>query len=209
MPAGPRSRRWSRASPDHLTACRRWEELRAAPGSGSAAAERRATTTSARRQARWSWRPATSRNTSRSPGWGCRHCWRRERPVVRAVDDMSVRVRGGFTMGIVGESGCGKTTFARCIAGLEEADRGRNRAGGHPPALHASPGGPGAAEEDPDGVSEPRCLAEPAVHRGAERRPPACSSWATSRRSRSRDGCGSCSGPSTCRRTTSSACRTS
>jgi peptide/nickel transport system ATP-binding protein len=44
--------------------------------------------------------------------------------VVRAVDNISIRVRRGFTMGIVGESGCGKTTFARCIAGLVEATGG-------------------------------------------------------------------------------------
>lgn len=43
---------------------------------------------------------------------------------VKAVDDISVRMRHSFTMGIVGESGCGKTTFARCIMGLEEATAG-------------------------------------------------------------------------------------
>ncbi len=43
---------------------------------------------------------------------------------VKAVDGVSVGVRGGFTLGIVGESGCGKTTFARCVAGLEEATSG-------------------------------------------------------------------------------------
>jgi len=47
-----------------------------------------------------------------------------QRPVVKAVDGVSIRVRDGFTMGIVGESGCGKTTLVRCIAGLEEATAG-------------------------------------------------------------------------------------
>ena len=47
-----------------------------------------------------------------------------KRPEVKAVDDITVRVRQSFTMGIVGESGCGKTTFARCIMGLEEATAG-------------------------------------------------------------------------------------
>jgi len=47
-----------------------------------------------------------------------------KRSEVKAVDDMSVRMRRSFTMGIVGESGCGKTTFARCIMGLEEATSG-------------------------------------------------------------------------------------
>ena len=35
--------------------------------------------------------------------------------VVRAVDDVSFTIREGETLGLVGESGCGKTTTARCI----------------------------------------------------------------------------------------------
>jgi peptide/nickel transport system ATP-binding protein len=35
--------------------------------------------------------------------------------MVRAVDDVSFTVRQGETLGLVGESGCGKTTTARCI----------------------------------------------------------------------------------------------
>ncbi len=47
-----------------------------------------------------------------------------KKDTVKAVDDITVRMRSSFTMGIVGESGCGKTTLARCIAGLEEATSG-------------------------------------------------------------------------------------
>ena len=35
------------------------------------------------------------------------------RPAVRAVDGVSLDVVGGKTLGIVGESGCGKSTMAR------------------------------------------------------------------------------------------------
>jgi peptide/nickel transport system ATP-binding protein len=35
--------------------------------------------------------------------------------VVRAVDDVSFSIREGETLGLVGESGCGKTTTSRCI----------------------------------------------------------------------------------------------
>jgi len=38
---------------------------------------------------------------------------------VKAVDDVSFTIRKGETLGLVGESGCGKTTTGRCILQLE------------------------------------------------------------------------------------------
>jgi peptide/nickel transport system ATP-binding protein len=46
---------------------------------------------------------------------------------VHAVDDVSFAVAPGETLGIVGESGCGKSTTARLIIGLIEADGGTLR----------------------------------------------------------------------------------
>ena len=43
---------------------------------------------------------------------------------VRAVDGVSFDVARGQTLGLVGESGCGKTTTARVILRLEDADGG-------------------------------------------------------------------------------------
>ena len=43
---------------------------------------------------------------------------------VKAVDGVSFDVRGGETLGVVGESGCGKTTLGRCIAGLSAPTAG-------------------------------------------------------------------------------------
>ncbi len=40
---------------------------------------------------------------------------RRSRGFVRAVDDVSLSLDRGETVGLVGESGCGKTTLGRCI----------------------------------------------------------------------------------------------
>lgn len=47
-----------------------------------------------------------------------------DRPVVRAVDNISFDVTTGETLGIVGESGCGKSTTARLIIDLVERDAG-------------------------------------------------------------------------------------
>ena len=44
---------------------------------------------------------------------------------VRAVDGVSFVVRKGETLGLVGESGCGKTTTGRMIAGLHEPTEGQ------------------------------------------------------------------------------------
>ena len=44
---------------------------------------------------------------------------------VRAVDGVSFTLRRGETLGLVGESGCGKTTTGRCILQLERPTSGR------------------------------------------------------------------------------------
>jgi len=44
--------------------------------------------------------------------------------LLKAVDDVSFSLSTGTTLGLVGESGCGKTTLARLILNLEEPDAG-------------------------------------------------------------------------------------
>src|SRR5438876_11411946 len=43
---------------------------------------------------------------------------------VKAVDGLDFTVRRGETLGLVGESGCGKTTTGRCILRLERPTAG-------------------------------------------------------------------------------------
>src|SRR5207244_15749 len=51
--------------------------------------------------------------------------FRRQIAAVKAVDGVSFSVRQGETLGVVGESGCGKSTMARCIMRLLDPTAGR------------------------------------------------------------------------------------
>src|SRR6516225_5689422 len=45
--------------------------------------------------------------------------------VVHAVDGISLSIQDGETLGLVGETGCGKSTLARCIARLQPVTEGK------------------------------------------------------------------------------------
>src|SRR5213594_3234138 len=51
--------------------------------------------------------------------------FRRAKEFVRAVDDVSFSIGPGETVGLVGESGCGKTTLGRAVVRLIEPTSGR------------------------------------------------------------------------------------
>lgn len=51
---------------------------------------------------------------------------------LRAVDDVSLEVKDGEIVGLLGSSGCGKTSTLRMIAGFESVTEGRILIGGQP-----------------------------------------------------------------------------
>ena len=76
-------------------------------------------------------RPARWRRCSASRTWSSTFPIRRgiffKRQIgsVQAVEGVSLEVRKGETLGLVGETGCGKSTLARCITRLHPLTSGR------------------------------------------------------------------------------------
>lgn len=59
-----------------------------------------------------------------SPPWLDRMLEHKSRVLLKAVDGVSLSIAKGETLGLVGESGCGKSTVARVIVGLYAPTRG-------------------------------------------------------------------------------------
>jgi oligopeptide transport system ATP-binding protein len=80
---------------------------------------------------------------------------------LKAVDGVTLRLYEGETLGVVGESGCGKSTFARAIIGLVKATDGKvawlERSAGHEARRVAR-----RAQRYPDDFPGSAGIAEPA-----------------------------------------------
>ena len=64
--------------------------------------------------------------------------WFTKQQPIHAVKGISIAIRPGETLGVVGESGFGKSTLARMLVGLETPDSGTIRMDGHTVAKHRS-----------------------------------------------------------------------
>src|SRR5207237_1470532 len=68
---------------------------------------------------------AVTRDFDVSPPWLERVLEGEGRRLLRAVDGVTLEVRHGETLALVGESGCGKSTIARLMVGLDAPSDGR------------------------------------------------------------------------------------
>jgi peptide/nickel transport system ATP-binding protein len=120
----------AQVTPGRHTACLRSQELDrvgpqalglqvAAPGSGVVKDVNRATALLSVRELKTYFDVSTGFKTFGG-----------KRAEVRAVDDLSFEVFRGETVGLVGESGCGKTTVGRTLLRLEKSTAGSIRFGG-------------------------------------------------------------------------------
>ena len=89
---------------------------------------------------------------------------------LKAVDDISFQIKKGQTLGLVGESGCGKTTVGRTLLRIYEPDAGKilfdgkdisrvskKNVGNAPEAADHFPGSIQLPESKNDGLRSDQC----------------------------------------------------
>ena len=128
---------------------------------------------------------------------------------VKAVSDVSFGVGRARRSGLVGESGCGKTTLGRMIVGLEQPDRGsvtlRGQNISRLRGRRTAPGPPRPADDVPGPVPS----LDPRMRVRRHPRASRSRSRASAAQGSSRTASSNCSTRSACRATRSSGIRTS
>ena len=82
---------------------------------------------------------------------------------LKAVDDISFQIKKGQTLGLVGESGCGKTTVGRTLLRIYEPEAGKILFDGKDISQ-------GADQENADGVPGSICVPESIFYSWRDRR---------------------------------------
>ena len=118
-------------------------------------------------------RRSSSSRTLRSTFPSARACSRAARAHVHAVEDVTLTVRKGETLGIVGESGCGKSTTARLMLRLLDPTDGHDPLRGtrHLPSLPPPASAPTARDADdlPGPLLVPQSRARPSSRSSGSR----------------------------------------
>lgn len=111
-------------APDHVVRCFRWEEVAAIEGPPVKEALIVAAVRGGEREPLLTVQGLKTYYVQEESAL-IRLVRRGEKRYVKAVDNVSCEVQPQKTLGVVGESGCGKTTLAKCIAGLVAPSGGK------------------------------------------------------------------------------------